>query len=312
MPSSPGPLDALPPLFTVAQARDLGVSRGRLRGRHVQAPAHGLRVRTGGAVGLPDLVRALQSRAPGTVASHTTAAQLWGIWLPRELEGGPIHLSRPRQAGGAPRRRGVVGHEMDPRAAVVVHRGIPLTTPAATWAALAAGGLGLDDLVAAGDSLLQRYDGPAGQREPGAHPRCTVEELRALVEEARGRRGARRLREALDLLRPGADSRPETLVRLAVVQAGFPEPAVNPLVRLSDGSCMPVDLVWERERVCIQYEGDHHRTDPRQWRRDIERDRRMQAEGWIVLRVTASVLGPVGLARLVDDLAQYLPRALDT
>lgn len=309
MPASPDPLDSLPPVFTVAQARDLGVPRGRLRGSRVQTPAHGLRFRTGGAAGLHDVVRALQSRAPGAVASHTTAARLWGIWLPPELEGEPIHLSRPRGAGGAPRRRDVVGHELDPTAAVVLRHGIPLTTPAATWAALAAGGLGLDDLVAAGDSLLQRHDGPAGRREPGAHPRCTIEELRTLVEGSRGRRGARRLREALKLLRPGADSRPETLVRLAVVRAGFPEPAVNPVVRLSDGSCQPVDLVWEREKVCIQYEGDHHRTDPRQWRRDIERDRRMQAEGWIVLRVTASALGPRGLARLVEDLARHLPRA---
>ena len=56
----------------------------------------------------------------------------------------------------------------------------------------------------------------------------------------------------------------------------------------------------------MQYEGDHHRTDPQQWRRDIERDRRMQAEGWIVLRVTASVFTRRGLTALLRDLAAHL------
>ena len=39
---------------------------------------------------------------------------------------------------------------------------------------------------------------------------------------------------------------------------------------------------------------------------DIERDRRMQAEGWIVLRVTASVFTQRGLDALLRDLAAHL------
>ena len=86
----------------------------------------------------------------------------------------------------------------------------------------------------------------------------------------------------------------------------MPEPEGNPLLLLSDGSTVRPDLVWREARVCVQYEGDHHRTDPRQWRRDIERDRRMQAEGWIVLRVTASVFTRRGLDALLRDLAAHL------
>ena len=122
----------------------------------------------------------------------------------------------------------------------------------------------------------------------------------------RGRRGTRTLRAALPLLRDGADSRAETLLRLALADAGVPEPEVNPLLMLSDGSTVRPDLVWREARVCVQYEGDHHRTDPQQWRRDIERDRRMQAEGWIVLRVAASVFTQRGLDALLRDLAAHL------
>lgn len=53
------------------------------------------------------------------------------------------------------------------------------------------------------------------------------------------------------------------------------------------------DLVDLDAMTVTDYEGDQHRTDRRQWHRDVERHRRLQAEGWHLVRVTAD-----------DDLAE--------
>jgi hypothetical protein len=40
-------------------------------------------------------------------------------------------------------------------------------------------------------------------------------------------------------------------------------------------------------RVVLEYEGDQHRTDARQWNRDIERHEGFDATGWRLVRITA-------------------------
>jgi very-short-patch-repair endonuclease len=39
--------------------------------------------------------------------------------------------------------------------------------------------------------------------------------------------------------------------------------------------------------VAVEYDGDHHRTDRRQYARDQRRLRRLEELGWIVIRVIA-------------------------
>jgi very-short-patch-repair endonuclease len=48
------------------------------------------------------------------------------------------------------------------------------------------------------------------------------------------------------------------------------------------------DLSWPWHRVALEYEGDHHRTDARQWHHDITRYSRLQELGWLVFRATAT------------------------
>ena len=49
-----------------------------------------------------------------------------------------------------------------------------------------------------------------------------------------------------------------------------------------------VDMGWEGDwRIAVEYDGDHHRTDERQFARDIARVEALEAAGWIVIRVTA-------------------------
>ena len=58
----------------------------------------------------------------------------------------------------------------------------------------------------------------------------------------------------------------ETRTRLRLVQAGLPEPEVNPAVRLDTGQTLRVDLVWRTWKVAVEYDGPQHFTDPRQIR----------------------------------------------
>ncbi|SDZ40610.1 Protein of unknown function [Herbiconiux ginsengi] len=72
----------------------------------------------------------------------------------------------------------------------------------------------------------------------------------------------------------------------------------------------PADLAYPAWKVAIEYEGDHHRTDQRQWRRDIARARALQALGWTVIRVTlADLVAPAeALAAIRHHLTTPLTR----
>ena len=90
------------------------------------------------------------------------------------------------------------------------------------------------------------------------------------------------------------------------MQAGFPEPEMNGRIELADGEWVMPDLLWRAKRVCLEYEGDHHRTDAEQFRRDIARVRRLEAEDWRCLRVAGDVWTDAGWAALEADLSRAL------
>jgi hypothetical protein len=115
-----------------------------------------------------------------------------------------------------------------------------------------------------------------------------VEHLRESAKRARGRR-AIRARRAAALVRLGVDSPMETHLRLVIVFAGLPEPVVNRDVFNSRGGWLArPDLSYPEWKIAIEYDGEHHRVDRRQWRRDIARRELLEAAGWIVLVITAN------------------------
>ena len=126
------------PVFSVAEARALGLPPSRLRRKEFDSAGHGLRVVRGSEPTLLDRVRPLAPASGFTVASHTTAAALWGMWLPRHLEAGPLHLTRPLRFS-QPRRSGVTGHNAGLQQQDVFRwDGLLVTSPAFTWTDLAA------------------------------------------------------------------------------------------------------------------------------------------------------------------------------
>jgi hypothetical protein len=156
-----------------------------------------------------------------------------------------------------------------------------VTSPARTWLDLATV-LPEADLVAAGDYLVCSHGSAFPQPKDAL---CSIDELRELIGRHSGMRGVKRARAALELVRVGADSAPETHMRLALVDAGLPEPVLNHV--LSDGSGRPwlwPDAAYPEWRIALQYDGAHHAGEAQHlW--DMERQERTAVQGWVEVRI---------------------------
>jgi very-short-patch-repair endonuclease len=245
-----------------------------MRGPDLARPFTGVRT-VEPAITVMERCRAYQARMrPSQFFSHQTAASIHGIPLPRRCESGPIHVSSPGSED-APRTRGVIGHTVRPGlVAVVTVDGLPVVSPVEAWCQLATA-LTIDELVIAGDRLLARKE-----------PLCSREEIESAVRAFEGRRGVRKLRAAATEIRPRVDSPKESELRLALVRSGLPEPAVNiPIVDRRGARIALGDLVYEQYKVLVEYDGEQHRLDDRQYARDVERLESLASERWTVVRI---------------------------
>lgn len=210
---------------------------------------------------------------PGAVVGGWSAVTLLGVdavpeGAPIELVVGPRHLRRVRP--GRTLRQDVLGeHEM-------VHvDGVGVTSPVRTALDLASRGDHVEGVVAV-DALAHEF---------GFHPDELLEHP-VLRDNPRGRR---RLEAVVADADARAESPPETRTRLLLRgAAGIPEP-VPQLVVCDDRGLFVgrVDFGWRELRTALEYQGDHHRADKRQWRRDAVRTTELAAAGWLVLPITA-------------------------
>ncbi|MCV7088785.1 DUF559 domain-containing protein [Mycobacterium interjectum] len=100
--------------------------------------------------------------------------------------------------------------------------------------------------------------------------------------------GLRRLEVALELVDPGSQSPRESYLRLLLIDAGLPRPQTQIPVLAEDGIPFAyLDMGWEEQLVAVEYDGDQHRTDRRQYVKDIRRQEALERMGWIVVRVVA-------------------------
>jgi hypothetical protein len=279
--------------FSVREARALDIGDGRLRGTDLSAPFWGVRAPISPLDDI-ELCRAYMTRAHSSVFfSHVTAARLWGIRLPfRLLEDRVLDVAVPWPKR-AQRARGIRGHKLRLRDGdlATVH-GLPVTSAARTWCDIASE-LSDEELVAAGDTLLWWRD-----------PLAAGDDILRAVSHHRGRATAALHRVAPELS-DRSDSSPESSFRYRFALAGFPRPAVNLQLYDSHGRkvAMP-DLCFPEYRESFDYEGDHHRTDPKVWQSDIQRVRRLAKIGWHHTRAAASDLADSRelLQQLADDL----------
>lgn len=281
--------------FSVAQAEAAGVSRSRLRARDLEHPFHAVRsvshTPTAQTAESRMLARARQFATvmrDSQFFGHVTAAVIWGVPLSATVIHDELDVAvfAPRRT---PRGRGVKGYALAPSHGSV--RGHPelgwrVASPATTWAMLGARLTHPYDLVAAADYFVRIPRRPGGFAPPPRPAWATIDELESAVGAGR-RPGIGALRAALPRVRTGASSRRETWLRLILIDAGLPEPVLDYDVLDDDGRFVAcLDLAYPALKIGIEYDGDHHRTDPVQWARDVDRLDRLAEEGWRVIRAT--------------------------
>ncbi|WP_157078983.1 hypothetical protein [Herbiconiux solani] len=174
-----------------------------------------------------------------------------------------------------------MGHTLAADAEFAERFGLSVTDPAATWMALAAF-LQPIELVIAADHLVltPRVQDPVDER-----PFVPLPMLVDAVRRHSGRH-IRVLRSAVELVRDGAESAQETRLRLALVDAGLPEPLLNVDVTDARGRFLGRgDMVYPEWGVIVEYDGDHHRTDARQYDKDLTRHEAFTLSGWRHVRV---------------------------
>ncbi|ODR15912.1 hypothetical protein [Mycolicibacterium porcinum] len=162
--------------------------------------------------------------------------------------------------------------------------GLPVTTPARTVFDLGRH-LPRDDAVTRIDALAWTLQ-------------VTVDDVSPLIARYPKVRGIRALRAALPLVDAGADSPRETWLRLQLTDAGMPPDRTQIMVTEGRGRIVAIlDMGWERFGVGVNYDGIFHQSDRKRYVQDQKTLRKLEAVGWIVIRVIAE-----------DDITDVLAR----
>lgn len=242
---------------------------------------------------LTPLVRAragwLWSRRRGIVAGLSASALHGARWVdiaaPLEI----LHSNRNPLPGLRVRGNRIEDDE------VALIDGVPVTTPARTALDLGCW-YPTGEAVAAIDDLLRASD-------------LKVAEAEALVQRYPGRRGIHLARNAIGLADPGAQSPKESWLRLLLIRVGLPRPQTQIPVQDEFGDVIAyLDMGWENLKVGVEYDGEQHRSDRRQYRWDIRRLEMLERLGWIVIRVVAGDRPAEIISRVRAALARRASR----
>jgi very-short-patch-repair endonuclease len=243
----------------------------------------------------PDGRRLAAVRAYGrrAIASHHTAAALWGLLRSTRRE---VTLPTTRVP-----RDGIVPHAS--RALVpadrAVVRAIPVTSLARTLVDLAE--------VLPSDRLERALD------HAGRHEAFDLRAVHDALDRVTGRRGAPGLRALLETPSPGL-TRSELEDRFLALcrRARLPLPRLNAHLDVGLDRLVEVDALFARERVIVELDGGAIHHTKRAFHADRRRDTAAAAAGLMTLRYTwERVTGEP--AAVATELAAVLAgRALET
>lgn len=197
------------------------------------------------------------------VLSHRAAAALWG------MRGGTWVEVTVR--GGLRGRDGIQVHRAQlPADERTTHRGIPTTTVPRT----------LLDLSA----VVQRHEVRSALRRAEQLRLGDPLSLHDLAERYPRRPGNRAIRALLDEASIGAKiirSELEERFQDFLIRAGLPLPQTNVIVEGYE-----VDCVWPEQRLIVELDGHATHSTTHAFELDRARDRRLEAAGWRVIRIT--------------------------
>jgi very-short-patch-repair endonuclease len=222
-------------------------------------------------------VAAVLLTAPSdAVASHRTAAELWGLELPLQPRDARVHVTVGPGSAVRARADRCIHRTARVPGDVTSCQGQPLTTPQRTWRDLA-GVLEPAALLAVTDQVLKRL--------------CAIEDLAEVLERRPGGRGAKRARDVLPVADPLAGSPMESVLRWLLREAGLPAPVLQYRIGHPNGSWSEADMAWPEQRLVVEFDGDVHR-EREVFVRDVRRQNRLVVGEWTVLRYSsADVLG---------------------
>ncbi|WP_051461380.1 hypothetical protein [Tomitella biformata] len=143
-------------------------------------------------------------------------------------------------------------------------------------------------------------------QSPADGARPDIEEVAAAHPRAGG---LRRLREALELVDGGAESPPETHLRLLLIRNGFPRPETQVPVLDTNGRLFAhLDLGWAEWKVGFEYDGQWHGDSEEQRNYDVNRYAMYFETGWRVVTVDKTLLYRL-TATLTGRAWEYLAAA---
>ncbi|MGO2745943.1 endonuclease domain-containing protein [Microbacterium sp.] len=274
--------------FSVRSAEAAGIRPGRYSAPDLHRPFRGVRSLEKPET-FDDYVRCYVLRLkPGQRLGGFTAARDWGMPMPTEWDPSePIDVIVP-SSGAVPNAAGVKGRRLrDGRAETRILKGRPVIDPVATLFTCAKD-LTVPQAITMIDALLTTASNYP-DLGPG-RPMATRDEIiRRLAEWGRFP-GSGTIRAALPHARDLVESPKETETRLLLIANGLPEPVIQHEVWAGGVLLGRTDLAYPEWKIAIEYEGDGHRTDKDQWRKDIQRQRYLESQGWIVLRLTQADL----------------------
>jgi hypothetical protein len=227
----------------------------------------------------------LWSRRRGVIAGFSAAALHGSRWVDDRQVVQLIHDNRRNPPGIQTHRDRIEDDE------IVLVAGMPVTSPARTvldfgcWYRTMTAVAGIDALA----RVIE----------------IKAADVELLARRFPGRRGIARARQAIELFDAGAQSPKESWLRVVLIQAGLPRPQTQIPVLDEFGSAVAyLDMGWEGVKVAVEYDGEQHRTDRRQYTWDIRRSEMVERLGWIVVRVVAGDRPAEVVSRVRSALAR--------
>lgn len=270
--------------FTVSEATHAGVSRRRRDAADLARPFRGVRA----TVDPTTFDERIKCYSPRLTSSQRfggrTAARLWRLPVPEAWElDDTLHVFAPT-GGSRPRTVGVAGHRLAAER-LTTHRldDVLVLDPIATLFTCA-GELSLTETVTLMDAVLTTANNYPGLRQ--GRPFVTTDDIAVRLDEWKRFPGCGIIRRALPITRVDVESPKETETRLLMLAHGLPEPVVQHEIFDGFRLVARTDLAYPELKIAVEYEGDGHRTSKEQWRRDIQRQRELEARGWLVIRLT--------------------------
>jgi hypothetical protein len=226
------------------------------------------------------LLAAVLACGPGALASHRSAAWLWGL-------ADEAYPTVSTFDGRSPQPHGVTVHRVKLPAVPSIRHGIPVTNPLRTMLDLAVYGSEGELVIAIDRGMAARLFTPAA--------------LRAELDRWQGvrRPGLSALRALVDELRIVSTRSPSVLQNVfarVLARAGLPPPA--PEVEVLNGRYRP-DFAYPGVLLALELDGREHHQGWRETEADHRRRRHLAHLGWTVLVFTAD-----DVWRRADDVVE--------